>query len=108
MILNRESYLKRSIVREVPLADGAVICIRALPASAIVNGAEDPVKTFTSENLLVQSLCDSEGNLLFADGEQGEAMRIDHASLRIIMDAILDLNGLRPAKGGKEEGPEKN
>ena len=106
--LDREGFLKRVLIKEVPLADGAVVCIRALPASQIVKGAEEAATTFESANLLVHSLCDETGTLLFADDEKAEAMTLDHKSLKTVLDAILDLNGLKPPKEGEAGAPEKN
>ena len=106
--LDREGFLKRIVTRPVPLPDGSVVCIRALPASMIVSGAEDAAKTFESANMLVQSLCDENGKLLFGEGEKQEAMTIDHMALKILLDEILDLNGLKPPKEGEEGAPEKN
>lgn len=108
--LDREGFLKRIVTKDVPLPDGSLVCIRALPASLIVSGAENSSETFATANMLVQSLCDEHGNLLFGDGEdeKDQAMTVDHLSLKIILDAIVDLNGLRPPKEGEEGEPEKN
>lgn len=106
--LDREGFMKRAVIRNVTLEDGSVVCIRALPASLIVSGAENAAKTFESANLLVQSLCDEEGELLFAEGETDQAMTIDHMSLKLLLDEILDLNGLKPPKEGEKETAEKN
>lgn len=106
--LDREGFLKRIVTRPVPLPDGSVVCIRALPASLIVSGAEDAAKTFESANLLVQSLCDEDGKLLFGAGEKDQAMTIDHMALKVILEEIVDLNGLKSPKEGEEGAPEKN
>lgn len=92
--LSREAFLKRVVVRPVELADGMVVCIRALPASFIIAGANDFSKTFETANLLVNSLCDEEGKLLFSEGEKDQTLAVDHLSLKIIVDAIMELNGL--------------
>lgn len=97
--LDREAYLKRVAKRHVPLPDGSVVCIRALPASLIVSGAEEAAKTFEAANLLVQSLCDEDGTLLFGPEETAMAMTIDHVGLKAVLDAIVDLNGLKPPAG---------
>jgi hypothetical protein len=102
-ILDRDGFLNRAVIREVPLSDGSSVCIRALPASAIVAGAQDAASAFEPANLLVQSLCDANGKLLFAQGDTSGVMAVDHLALKTILDAILDLNGLR-AQGA----PEKN
>lgn len=106
--LDRQGFLQRIITKPVSLPDGSIVCIRALSASLIVSGAEDADKTFKPANMLIQSLCDEEGNRLFADGEEDQAMSIDHMALKIILEAILDLNGLKPSKEGEEGAPEKN
>ena len=106
--LDREGFLKRIVTRPVPLPDGSVVCIRALPASLIVSGAEDAAKTFESANMLVQSLCDEDGKLLFGAGEKDQAMTIDHMALKVILEEIVDLNGLKSPKEGEEGAPEKN
>ncbi|MDL2280150.1 hypothetical protein LJC15_05795 [Desulfovibrio sp. OttesenSCG-928-G11] len=106
--LDREGYLNRAVIKQIPLPDGSVVCIRALPASLIVSGAEDATKTFESANMLVQSLCDENGKPLFTEGEKDQAMTIDHMALKVILKEILDLNGLRPPKEGEEGAPEKN
>ena len=108
--LNREEYLKRVSKRQVPLPDGSVVCIRALPASLIVAGADDAATTFEAANLLVQSLCDEDGELLFTPDEKDMAMTIDHIGLKAVLDAITDLNGLKPPAEGEAEGAdaEKN
>lgn len=104
--LTREGFLKRYTFRDVELVDGTAVRIRALPASYIVGGAED---RFTPANLLINSLCDEGGALMFAAGEDDKAMTVDGASLKTIMDAILDLNGLAPsASGGEASAAEKN
>ena len=106
--LDREGFLKRIVTKTVSLPDGSVVCIRALPASLIVSGAEDAAKTFESANMLVQSLCDENGKLLFAEGEKDQAMTIDHMALKVILEEILDLNGLKTPKEGEAGAPEKN
>ncbi|MDR2489761.1 MAG: hypothetical protein LBD42_09805 [Desulfovibrio sp.] len=106
--LDREGFLKRIVIRQVPLPDGSVVCVRALPASLIVSGAEDVAKTFESGNMLVQSLCDENGKPLFTEEEKDQAMTIDHMALKVILDEILDLNGLKPPKDGEEGAPGKN
>ena len=105
--LNRDGYLKRVFMQPVELTDGAVVNIRALPASVIVNGAQDAA-LFEPANLLVQSLVDENGQRLFEDGEKDQAMTIDHSSLRTVLDAIVALNGLKPAKEGEAGELEKN
>ena len=107
--LDREGFLKRIVIRSEPLPDGSVVCIRALPASLIVSGAEDAAKTFESANMLVQSLCDEDGKLLFAEGEKDQAMTIDHMALKVILEEIVEINGLNPpTKDGEEGEPGKN
>ena len=105
--LNRDGYLKRVFAQPVTLTDGAVVNIRALPASLIVSGAQD-TSLFETANLLVQSLVDESGVRLFDDNEKDNAMTIDHMSLRTILDAIMALNGLQPAKDGEAGDVEKN
>jgi len=105
--LDRDGYLKRVFMQPVELTDGAVINIRALPASVIVNGAQDAT-LFEPANLLVQSLVDESGQRLFEDGEKDQAMTIDHTSLRAVLDAIMALNGLQPVKDGEVGDMEKN
>ena len=102
--LGRDGFLKRAVVREVPLSDGSVVCIRALPASYIIGGAED---RFSAVKLLASSLCDESGALMFAEGEGEQAMTVDGASLKNIMAAIMDLNGLKRSEGEAGEA-EKN
>ena len=102
-ILDREGFLKRAVIRQVPLSDGSIVCIRALSASTIVSGADSVANAFEPASLLVKSLCDADGKLLFEEGETGEAMAVDHMALKTILDAILDLNGLKT-----EGAPEKN
>jgi hypothetical protein len=102
-ILDREGFLQRAVIREVPLPDGAAVCIRALSASLLVAGADAAAGVFEPANLLVHSLCDASGRLLFAEEEKNAAMTVDHMALKIILDAILDLNGLKA-----EGAPEKN
>lgn len=105
--LDRDGYLKRVFTQPVELSDGAIVNIRALPASIIVNGAQD-ASLFEPANLLVQSLVDEQGKRLFEDGEKDQAMTIDHTSLRAVLDAIMALNGLQPAKEGEAGDVEKN
>lgn len=106
--LNREAYMKRAATRQVPLVDGCVVCIRALPASLIVAGVDNADKTFESANLLVHSLCDEDGTLLFGPDEKDMAMTIDHVGLKAVLDAIVDLNGLKAPRDGQEEAAGKN
>lgn len=110
--LDREGFLKRIVTRPVTLPDGSVVCIRALPASLIVSGVEDAAKTFESANMLVQSLCDEDGKLLFSEGDKDQLMTIDYMGIKVILDEIIDLNGLKPPAGAdgeeKEGAPEKN
>ena len=101
-VLDREGFLKRAVIREVSLSDGSIVYIRALSASTIVAGA-DGANVFAPANLLVHSLCDADGKLLFAEGDAGGVMAVDHMALKLILDAVLDLNGLKA-----EGAPEKN
>jgi hypothetical protein len=101
--LDRDGFLRRAVIREVALPGGANVCIRALSASVIVAGAENAADVFEPANLLVCSLCDENGKLLFGEGEKSEAMTVDHMALKIILDAIMELNGLK-----SEGAPEKN
>ena len=105
--LDRDGYLKRVFTQPVELTDGAIVSIRALPASVIVNGAQD-ASLFEPANLLVQSLVDETGQRLFEDGEKDQAMTIDHSSLRKVLGAIMALNGLQPVKDGEVGDMEKN
>ncbi|MCL1940031.1 MAG: hypothetical protein FWG04_05160 [Desulfovibrionaceae bacterium] len=92
--LDRDGFLKRAVIREVSLPDGSTVCIRALPASMLVAGADSAASVFEPANLLVRSLCDENGALLFRDDEKSEIMAVDHMALKAILDAILELNGL--------------
>lgn len=107
--MNREQYMKRAAMRQVELPDGSIVCIRALPASLIVSGADD-AQIFASANLLVHSLCDAHGKLLFTPEEKDLTMSIDHMGLKAVLDAIIDLNGLKPPAedSGNTDVPEKN
>lgn len=100
--LDREGFLRRFSYKDVALPDGSAVRVRALPASYVVDGPDD---RFSPVNLLVSSLCDENGAPLFAGDEGEQAMAVDSASLRIILDAILDLNGLSRDEAG---APEKN
>ena len=106
--LTRDGYLNRAVVKVVPLDDGNCVCIRALPASMIVHGAEDAKETFSAANMLVNSLCDEDGALLFAEGEKDLVMRVDHVALKKILDAIAEMNALKPAGDGEAGVAEKN
>jgi len=103
-LLNREGFLNRFAFKDVELNDGATVRIRALPSSYIVSEVEG---RFASAKMLVNSLCNEDGTLMFT-GEEGEqAMTIDMASLNLIMEAIVELNGLKKNIG--EASPaEKN
>ncbi|MDR2696035.1 MAG: hypothetical protein LBC79_06615 [Deltaproteobacteria bacterium] len=101
--LDREGCLRRAVIREVLLPDGSSVCIRALSASVIVSGVDNAADVFEPANLLVHSLCDESGRPLFGEGEKSEAMSVDHMALKVILDAIVELNGLKA--GG---APEKN
>jgi hypothetical protein len=103
-VLDRDGYLKRFAFKDAELPDGSIVRIRALSASYVIDGAED---RFSPAKLLVNSLCDENGGLLFAEHESEQAMDVDSASLKNIMDAILELNGL---KGSEDEAgsAEKN
>ena len=102
--LDRDGYMKRFSFKDTELPDGSIVRIRALPASYIVDGAEE---RFSPMSLLVNSLCDENGVLMFAENEGEQAMTVDGASLKIIMDAIMELNGLN--RSGDEAGSaEKN
>jgi hypothetical protein len=70
-----------------------------------VGGEED---RFSSASLLINSLCDENGEPLFAAGEGEQAMTVDGVSLKIILDAILALNGLATANTGEASAAEKN
>ena len=106
--LNRDGFMRRAVIREVQLDEDSVVCIRALPASMFFAGNEDPQKTFEPANLLVQSLCDKDGALLFAGEETDRVMTVDHMALKKILDAIIDLNGLKAPVGSEAGEPEKN
>ena len=95
--LDRDGFLKRAVIREVSLPDGSTVCIRALPASLIVSGsATVDESVFAPANLLLHSLCGADGRLLFGENDKEAVMAVDHMALKIILDAILDLNGLAP------------
>ena len=107
--LSREAFLKRIVIKSVQLDGGSTVCIRALPASMIVGTKEeDASKVFEAANLLAHSLCDENGNLFFSGEEKDKVMTVDHVSLKKIMDAIVDLNGLNPGKNSEESDPGKN
>ncbi len=101
--LDREGFVKRFSYRDAVLPDGSIVRIRALPASYVVAGPED---RFSPVKLLVHSLCDQDGSLLFAEDEGDAAMAVDSASLKIILDAVLELNGL--TQNDEASGAEKN
>jgi len=107
--LSKDAFLKRVVTRVVELDAENSVCIRALPASMIISGIGND-SVFEPANLLVQSLCDSNGALLFAEEDKSRAMTIDHMALKKILEAIIDLNGLRPDEAGTAVtgGPEKN
>ena len=90
-MLDRDGYVKRFSFKDVGLPDGLSVRIRALPASYLLGEDED---RFSIPSLLVNSLCDEDGALLFSESEADQAMAVDSASLKPIMDAILELNGL--------------
>ena len=102
--LGKDAFVRRYTFKDVELSDGAVVRIKSLPASYIVSGKEN---AFASANLLVHSLCEEDGRLMFAEGESDQAMTVDMASLNILMKAILELNGLTQAEG-EASAAEKN
>jgi hypothetical protein len=102
--LDREGFLQRAVIREVSLPGGSIVCIRALPASALVSGADGEADAFAPANLLIKSLCDENGRLLFKEGEGDVVMSVDHMALKSILNAILDLNGLATAQEGSDLG----
>jgi hypothetical protein len=106
--LDRDGFLKRAVTRDVFLSDGAVVRIRALPASMIVQGVADAKEVFDPANLLVKSLCDANGALMFSEGEKNEALTVDHQSLKTILDAIVELNGLGAGDTAGADAAEKN
>ena len=106
--LGREAFLKRAVVKEVTLPNEDILCIRALPASFFISKDKDDMKSFETDNLLVLSLCDQDGKLLFEGDEKDLVMTVDHMSLKVLMDAIIDLNGLSTAAKGGMEAVEKN
>lgn len=94
--LDREGFAKRFSYRDATLPDGSMVRVRALPASYVVSGAED---RFSPVNLLLNSLCDENGALLFAEHEGDQVMAVDSASLKIILDTVLELNGMQREDG---------
>ena len=98
--LDRDGFLKRIVIREVSLPDGTVVCIRALSAGAIIAGADNAGDSFEPANLLVKSLCDADGRLLFAESDKNKVMEVDHMALKVILDAILEMNGLKRNEDG--------
>ena len=100
--LDRVGFLNRAVIREVPLPDGSLVCIRALSASTIVAGADSSAGVFETSNLIVQSLCDMDGTLLLGESDKSAVMNVDHMALKTILEAVLELNGL------KDAGAEKN
>lgn len=106
--LTRESYLARAVVKPVDLPDGSVVHIRALPAAMLIDSNKSTDEVFGTANMLVHSLCEADGELMFAEGEQGDAMSVDYASLQAILAAILALNGLTPVKQGETDIVEGN
>ena len=60
-------------IRRIAVGQVALVCIRALPASYVIAGAED---RFSPVKLLVNSLCDANGSLMFAENEGELAMAL--------------------------------
>jgi len=100
--LDRDGFLHRAVIKEVFLPDGSLVYIRALSASTIVAGADSAAGVFETSNLIVKSLCDMNGTLLLEDGDKNAVMNVDHMALKTILEAVLELNGL------KDAGAEKN
>jgi response regulator of citrate/malate metabolism len=105
--LNREGFMSRVVMQQVELDENSIVCIRALPASVIVEGSDDK-HSFEPAKMLVHSLCDENGTLLFSNEETAQAMTIDHVALKKILEAIVDLNGLKKTNDGEAGEPEKN
>lgn len=103
--LDRAGYVKRFSFKDAELPDGSIVRIRALPASYLVDGPEE---RFSPERLLTSSLCDENGALIFAENEGEKAMSVDGVSLRIIMDAIMELNALKRNADEEAGDAEKN
>lgn len=107
--LDRQGFLRRN-VREVELPDGNVVCIRPLSAGYLVRntGTDGKLaeKAFSAESMFVESLTDADGNRLFGPEEKDAALTIDVRSFQVLLDAILDLNGLRPVMNADGEAPE--
>ena len=112
--LDRDGFLNRKVVKLVELSGEDKVFIRALPAILIIAAAESDEKAkevFGSANLLLNSLCNDKGELLFNPGAPGESeavLTIDHQALKTIMDAIVELNALKAAPEDEESAAVKN
>lgn len=104
--LDRQGYMRRNLKR-VELPGGDVVCIRPLSARYLVDNAEDG-SAFEPAALLVKSLVDANGERLFADAETENALMLDLPSVTVLVDAILDLNGLRALPTAGDGEAEKN
>lgn len=105
-VLNREAFMKRVVVEPVELPNGDTVYIRALPASFFVGRPDDePVK---DGDILTRSLCDADGQPMFAEEEAETAMIVDLPSLKAIMSHIVELNGLKSREGEAQGQAEKN
>ena len=105
--LDRAGFMRRNI-KQVELPDGNVVCIRPLTARYLVENAQDG-KRFSPEVLLAESLVTEDGERLFGPDEAAETMTIDLPSFNVLVQAVMELNGLKPV-GDSEDGggAEKN
>lgn len=110
--LDREAFLARVVTKPVTLSDGAVVNIRAIPASFFVVGSEQDEAAakehFGAANLLVQALVDENGQRMFADGETDQVMVIDNVSLHVLLEEILKFSGMAQPAPGEVGDIEKN
>ena len=107
--LDRAGFLRRNL-RQVELPDGNVVCIRPLTARYLVDNAGDGGK-FSPQNLLAESLVTEDGQRMFGPDEAEATLTLDLPSFKVLIDAIMELNGLVPLlEGGDGDGggAEKN
>lgn len=96
-IYNLADLQARRPVKDVMLDDNAGVRIQALPAAVLVNAAENPDSLKTGA-MLVKSLVDENGQRLFKDGEEEDALNcIDSAAMHKIIEGINALNGFNKA-----------
>ena len=91
--MNKLLELTGIVVKEITVPVWETIYIKSF--SACTRQQLFSVKENQYENLVLNSVCDSEGNLLFTQDDLQAIQKISYTILDPIVHSVLDLNGMK-------------